>query len=76
MLEFVNMRIISLIFFWSPLAQSFQVKRQKSGDELENGNVCENGTYVVKQNAMQPVECVSFMYNAGTCCIFFINIKT
>lgn len=61
------MCVIKLILFCLPLANSLQIERQKTGDRLTNGSTCENGTYVMKESAMQTIKCVKYMHQAGKC---------
>lgn len=55
------------ILFYLKLIKALQIDRQKTGDRLANGSTCGNGTYVMKENVTQPIECVNYMYQTSIC---------
>ncbi|XP_057296931.1 uncharacterized protein LOC130625835 [Hydractinia symbiolongicarpus] len=56
--------IIILIFSCLPLVYSLEIERRKYGDRLTNGSICDEGTYVMKQN-VAPIYCESRINEAG-----------
>ncbi|XP_057296933.1 uncharacterized protein LOC130625836 [Hydractinia symbiolongicarpus] len=57
--------IIILILSCLPLVYSLEIERRKYGDRLTNGSICDEGTYVMKQNVAPTLYCESRMNGAG-----------